>query len=61
MADACSDCVSEQIAPAILKTLSRLLDEGDTKPLEDVYKRQPQGCSGPVRSIITLPLMWGRA
>lgn len=34
MADACSDCVSEQIAPAILKTLSRLLDEGDTKPLE---------------------------
>lgn len=34
MADACSDCVSEQIASAILKTLSRLLDEGDTKPLE---------------------------
>ena len=34
MSDACSDCVSEQIAPVILKTLSRLLDEGDTKPLE---------------------------
>ena len=24
-------------------------------------RRWPQGCSGPVRSIITLPLMWGRA
>ncbi len=34
MSDACSDCVSEQIAPVILKTLSQLLDEGDTKPLE---------------------------
>ena len=34
MADACSGRVSEQLAPAILKTLSRLLDEGDTKPLE---------------------------
>ena len=34
MSDACSDCVSEQIAPVILKTLSELLDEGDTKPLE---------------------------
>ena len=33
MSDACSDCVSEQIAPVILKTLSQLLDEGDTKPL----------------------------
>ena len=33
-ADACSDCVSEQIAPVILKTLSQLLDEGDTKPLD---------------------------
>ena len=32
--DTCSDCVSEQIAPVILKTLSQLLDEGDTKPLE---------------------------
>ena len=29
MSDACSDCVSEQIAPVILKTLSKLLDEGD--------------------------------
>ena len=34
MSDACSDCVSEQIAPVILKTLSHLLDEADTKPLE---------------------------
>ena len=34
MSDACSDCVSEQIAPVILKTLSKLLDEGDTKPLD---------------------------
>ena len=34
MSDACSDCVSEQIAPVILKTLSHLLDEGDTKPLD---------------------------
>ena len=24
-------------------------------------RRWPLGCSGPVRSIITLPLMWGRA
>ena len=30
MSDACSDCVSEQIAPVILKTLSHLLDEADT-------------------------------
>ena len=34
MSDACSDCVSEQIAPVILKRLSELLDEGDTKHLE---------------------------
>ena len=34
LSDACSDCVSEQIAPVILKRLSELLDEGDTKPLE---------------------------
>ena len=34
MSDTCSDCVSEQIAPVILKTLSKLLDEGDTKPLD---------------------------
>ena len=34
MSDTCSDCVSEQIAPVILKTLSQLLDEGDTKPLD---------------------------
>ena len=34
MSDACSDCVSEQIAPVIQKTISQLLDEGDTKPLE---------------------------
>ena len=35
MSDAGSDCVSEQIAPVILKTLSLLLDEADTKPLEE--------------------------
>ena len=34
LSDACSDCVSEQIAPVILKRLSELLDAGDTKPLE---------------------------
>ena len=34
LSDTCSDCVSEQIAPVILKRLSELLDEGDTKPLE---------------------------
>ena len=34
MSDACSDCVSEQIAPVIQKTISQLLDEGDAKPLE---------------------------
>ena len=34
MSDSCSDCVSEQIAPVILKTLSQLLDDGDTKPLD---------------------------
>ena len=34
MADTCSDCVSEQIAPVIRKRLSELLDEADTKPLE---------------------------
>ena len=33
LSDACSDCVSEQIAPVILKTLFHLLDEADTKPL----------------------------
>ena len=34
LSDACFDCVSEQIAPVILKRLSELLDEGDTKRLE---------------------------
>ena len=34
MSDACSDCVSEQIAPVILKTLSQLLDEGGHKATE---------------------------
>ena len=34
LSDTCSDCVSEQIAPAILKRLSELLDEADTQPLE---------------------------
>ena len=34
LSDACSDCVSEQIAPVILKRLSELLDKGVTKPLE---------------------------
>ena len=31
MSDACSDCVSEQIAPVILKTLSQLLGRGGHK------------------------------
>ena len=30
MSDTCSDCVSEQIAPVILKTLSQLLYDGDS-------------------------------
>lgn len=42
MSDACSDCVSEQIAPVILKTLSLLLDEADTKPLEEGQVEQMQ-------------------
>ena len=44
MSDACSDCVSEQIAPVILKTLSQLLDEGDTKPLEEGQVEQMNFC-----------------
>ena len=31
MSDACSDCVSEQIAPVVLKRLSELLDDGGHK------------------------------
>ena len=34
LSDACSNCVSEQIAPVILKRLSELLDEGGTQPLD---------------------------
>ena len=34
LSDTCSDCVSEQIAPAILKRSSELLDEGGTQPLD---------------------------
>lgn len=52
MSDACSDCVSEQIAPVILKTLSQLLDEADTKPLEDKQVEQLNFC---------LHLMLGKA
>lgn len=44
MSDACSDCVSEQIAPVILKTLSKLLDEADTKPLEEEQVEQMNFC-----------------
>ena len=44
MSDACSDCVSEQIAPVILKTLSLLLDEADTKPLEEGQVEQMNFC-----------------
>ena len=44
MSDACSDCVSEQIAPVILKTLSHLLDESDTKPLNQEQVEQFRFC-----------------
>ena len=44
MSNACSDCVSEQIAPVILKTLSQLLSEADTKPLEDKQVEQLNFC-----------------
>ena len=44
LSDACSDCVSEQIAPVILKTLSHLLDEADTKPLNQEHVEQFRFC-----------------
>ena len=44
MSDACSDCVSEQIAPVILKALSHLLDEADTKPLNQEQVEQFRFC-----------------
>ena len=44
MSDACSDCVSEQSAPVILKTLSHLLDEADTKPLNQEQVEQLRFC-----------------
>ena len=44
LSDACSDCVSEQIAPVILKTLSHLLDEADTKPLNQEQVEQFRFC-----------------
>ena len=44
LSDACSDCVSEQIAPVILKRLSELLDEGDTKPLNQEQVEQFRFC-----------------
>ena len=44
MSDACSDCVSEQIAPVILKTLFHLLDEADTKPLNQEQVEQFRFC-----------------
>ena len=44
MSDACSDCVSEQIAPFILKILSHLLDEADTKPLNQEQVEQFRFC-----------------
>ena len=44
LSDAYSDCVSEQIAPVILKRLSELLDEGDTKPLNQEQVEQFRFC-----------------
>ena len=44
MSDACSDCVSEQIAPVIQKTISQLLDEADTEPLDDKQVEQLNFC-----------------
>ena len=44
LSDACSDCVSEQIAPVILKTLFHLLDEADTKPLNQEQVEQFRFC-----------------
>ena len=44
MANSCSDCVSEQIATVILKTLSHLLDEADTKPLNQEQVEQFRFC-----------------
>ena len=44
LSNACSDCVSEQIAPVILKTLSHLLDEADTKPLNQEQVEQLRFC-----------------
>ena len=44
MANSCSDCVSEQIATVILKTLSHLLDETDTKPLNQEQVEQFRFC-----------------
>ncbi len=52
MSDTCSDCVSQQIAPIILKTLFHLLDEADTKPLEEEQVEQMNFC---------LHLMLGKA
>ena len=40
MANSCSDCVSEQIAPVILKRFSELLDDADTKPLNQEQVEQ---------------------
>ena len=44
MSDTCSDCVSQQIAPIILKTLFHLLDEADTKPLNQEQVEQFRFC-----------------
>ena len=44
MSDTCSDCVSQQIAPIILKTLFHLLDEADTKPLNQEQVEQLRFC-----------------
>ena len=44
MSNACSDYVSEQIAPVILKTLSHLLDDADTKPLNQEQVEQFRFC-----------------
>lgn len=44
LSEACSDCVSEQIAPVILSTLSKLLTEADRKPLEEKQVEQLNFC-----------------
>lgn len=44
LSEACTDCVSEQIAPVIQSTLSKLLTETDLKPLEEKQVEQLNFC-----------------